>query len=131
MTGTQMLTKRSLPPHPTATSSCPCFCCAGSLKAHSRESSLTTPLLPVSHQADDFHHSGVIDGENVDQQGGPPTCAGVLVEEEFPPYGAGADAKATPQRDVLYGLINAIVGIPTMISFTAIVYQVSCSDGVL
>eukprot|EP00877_Chromochloris_zofingiensis_P013889 jgi/Chrzof1/8754/Cz03g23090.t1 len=96
---------------------------SGSLKAHSRESSLTTPLLPVSHQADDFHHSGVIDGENVDQQGGPPTCAGVLVEEEFPPYGAGADAKATPQRDVLYGLINAIVGIPTMISFTAIVYQ--------
>jgi hypothetical protein len=28
------------------------------------------------------------------------------------------------QNDVIYGLINAIVGIPTMISFAAIVYQV-------
>jgi hypothetical protein len=29
------------------------------------------------------------------------------------------------KNDVLYGIINAIVGIPTMISFAAIVYQVS------
>jgi hypothetical protein len=28
------------------------------------------------------------------------------------------------KNDVLYGIINAIVGIPTMISFAAIVYQV-------
>ena len=33
-------------------------------------------------------------------------------------------------NEVLYGIINAIVGAPTMISFAAIVYQVHPAPGV-
>ena len=47
--------------------------------------------------------------------------------------GGGGSKKvsfAQLQNDIIYGLINAIVGIPTMISFAAIVYQVRrCSGG--
>eukprot|EP00878_Enallax_costatus_P013193 GHUV01013790.1.p1 GENE.GHUV01013790.1~~GHUV01013790.1.p1 ORF type:complete len:1035 (+),score=287.38 GHUV01013790.1:628-3732(+) len=37
--------------------------------------------------------------------------------------GAGKKGRSTLRTDVLYGIINAVVGIPTMISFAAIVYQ--------
>ena len=37
-----------------------------------------------------------------------------------------AGGKSSRENDIIYGIINAVVGLPTMISFAAIVYSVRC-----
>lgn len=45
---------------------------------------------------------------------------------ESPGKGVPIRSSAGLLSDVLYGLINAIVGAPTMISFAAIIFSVRC-----
>jgi len=49
--------------------------------------------------------------------------------EEAPLLAKPAKKKASQlSNDILYGVINAIVGAPTMISFAAIIFQVITCD---